>query len=93
LDPLVANPLLLRTLTVYLLSDQNRQRAARRLFIHPNTIDHRLKRIAGITGLDPARPDGQWGLRAALVARAYPPETASVDTVETADSGADSGRG
>ncbi|MEV4156681.1 helix-turn-helix domain-containing protein [Nocardia salmonicida] len=85
LDPLVANPLLLRTLTVYMLSDQNRQRAARRLFIHPNTIDHRLKRIAGITGLDPARADGQWGLRAALVARAYRSETANpgVDTVET----------
>ncbi|MFD8098350.1 PucR family transcriptional regulator [Nocardia fluminea] len=72
LDPLMDYPLLLRTLTVFLLSDQNRQRAARKLFVHPNTIDHRLKRIAVVTGLDAARADGQWALRAALVARTFP---------------------
>lgn len=81
LDPLMAHPVLLETLTVYLLNDQNRQHAARRMYIHPNTIDHRLKRIAVITGLDPARADGQWALRAALIARTFPPrsESSTVD--------------
>ncbi|MET8652382.1 PucR family transcriptional regulator [Nocardia aurea] len=81
LDPLMAHPVLLETLTVYLLNDQNRQHAARRMYIHPNTIDHRLKRIAVITGLDPARADGQWALRAALIARTFPPrgESSAVD--------------
>ncbi|MFD3430519.1 helix-turn-helix domain-containing protein [Nocardia fluminea] len=39
---------------------------------HASTIDHRLKRIAVVTGLDAARADGQWALRAALVARTFP---------------------
>ncbi|WP_280295522.1 PucR family transcriptional regulator [Nocardia abscessus] len=72
LDPLMDHPLLLETLTMYLLNDQNRQRVARKMFVHPNTVDHRLKRIAVITGLDAARADGQWRLRAALVARTFP---------------------
>ncbi|MET7771731.1 helix-turn-helix domain-containing protein [Nocardia sp. NPDC005366] len=82
LDPLMAHPLLLETLTVYLLNDQNRQQSARRLYIHPNTIDHRLKRIAVITGLDPARAEGLWALRAALIARTFPPrsESSTADT-------------
>ncbi|WP_216905440.1 PucR family transcriptional regulator [Nocardia noduli] len=85
IEPLMAHPLLLETLTAYLLNDQNRQSTARRLYIHPNTIDHRLKRIAVITGLDPARADGQWTLRSALIARTYPPRPVS----STCEFGAD----
>ncbi|MGW0634950.1 PucR family transcriptional regulator [Nocardia salmonicida] len=80
LDPLMDHPLLLSTLTVFLLNDHNRQRAARKLFVHPNTVDHRLKRIAVITGLDAARADGQWALRAALVARTFPRAPSSPTT-------------
>lgn len=72
LDPLTERPDLYETLCVYLLNDQSRQRTARRLHIHPNTIDHRLKRIAQCTGLDTTRAEGLWGLRAALIARTFP---------------------
>lgn len=80
LDPLDRHPLLYETLCVYLHTEQSRQRAARRLHVHPNTIDHRLKRIAEYTGIDATRPEGMWLLRAAMVARTYPPRPASADS-------------
>ncbi|WP_067650608.1 PucR family transcriptional regulator [Nocardia harenae] len=52
LDPLETAPELLETLRVYLTYDMNRQRTARRLHVHPNTVDYRLRRITRLTGLD-----------------------------------------
>ncbi|NKY89300.1 PucR family transcriptional regulator [Nocardia veterana] len=69
LAPLDAHPELLETLKVFFSTDLNRQRAARQLCIHPNTIDYRLRRIGQLTGFDPSRTTGLWYLRSALIAR------------------------
>ncbi|MGW0180608.1 PucR family transcriptional regulator [Nocardia sp. NPDC003345] len=71
LDPLHSQPELLQTLATHLANDRNRQVTARALYIHANTLDYRLRRIAHHTGLDPARADDLWHLQAALVAGAY----------------------
>ncbi|WP_227982684.1 PucR family transcriptional regulator [Nocardia spumae] len=69
LAPLDSHPELLETLQVFFGTDLNRQRAARQLCIHPNTIDYRLRRIGQLTGFDPSRTTGLWYLRSALIAR------------------------
>ncbi|MFD6222282.1 PucR family transcriptional regulator [Nocardia asteroides] len=71
LDPLDEHPELLATLRCYVDQDVNRQRTARALHVHPNTLDFRLKRIARLTGCDAARGHGEWRLRSALIARHY----------------------
>ncbi|MFI6870303.1 PucR family transcriptional regulator [Nocardia sp. NPDC050406] len=71
LDPLDAHPDLMETLQRYVGSDHSRQRTARALGVHTNTVDYRLKRIAQLTGFDPARPSGLWHLRSSMVARTY----------------------
>ncbi|MBF6133925.1 helix-turn-helix domain-containing protein [Nocardia otitidiscaviarum] len=71
LDPLDEHPDLMETLRTYVGSDHSRQRTARVLGVHTNTVDYRLKRIAQLTGFDPSRPSGLWHLRSSLVARTY----------------------
>jgi hypothetical protein len=46
------------TLEAYLASGLDRRGAAQRLGVHPNTVDHRLARIAEASGVDPRSPDG-----------------------------------
>ncbi|WP_332642667.1 helix-turn-helix domain-containing protein [Aeromicrobium sp.] len=36
---------------------------------HPNTVDNRMRKPAGLTGYDPTRPDDATRLRMALLAR------------------------
>ncbi|GGG17928.1 transcriptional regulator [Rhodococcoides trifolii] len=69
LEPLDNSPELLDTLEIHIAHDLNRQRSARQLHLHTNTVDYRLKRIAHLTGFDPTRPSGIRHLQAALVAR------------------------
>lgn len=69
LTPLDNSPELLETLEIHIHHDLNRQRSARQLHLHTNTVDYRLKRIAHLTGFDPTRPSGMRHLQAALVAR------------------------
>ncbi len=71
LDPLDDHPDLLETLRSHLATGLSRQRTARQLQVHTNTVDYRLKRVGQLTGLDPTQPSGLWYLRAALVARTY----------------------
>lgn len=71
LDPLDEHPELLETLRRHIGNNLNRQRTARVLHVHTNTVDYRLKRIGQLTGFDPAQPSGLWYLRSALVARTY----------------------
>ncbi|MEV6362259.1 PucR family transcriptional regulator [Nocardia asteroides] len=71
LDPLDDHPELLATLQCHIAHDVNRQRTARALHVHPNTVDFRLKRIARLTGCDATRSHGLWRLRSALIARSY----------------------
>ncbi|MFF0494575.1 PucR family transcriptional regulator [Nocardia sp. NPDC004068] len=69
LDPLDDHPELLATLHHHIDNNLNRQRTARILHLHPNSVDNRLKRIATLTGCDPTHTTGLWYLRAALVTR------------------------
>ena len=39
---------------------------ARELFVHPNTVRYRLRRVADVTGLTPTIPRDAWSLRMAL---------------------------
>ncbi|MFI7423455.1 PucR family transcriptional regulator [Nonomuraea sp. NPDC049684] len=69
LDPLLDNPDLLRTLTVYLDTGLDRRRTAELLHVHPNTVDYRLRRAVSLTGLDPVDPAHLQRIGAALAAR------------------------
>ncbi|MBF6359170.1 PucR family transcriptional regulator [Nocardia farcinica] len=71
LDPLEEYPELLETLRVHISTNLNRQRTARLLHVHTNTVDYRLKRIGHLIGFDPTNPSGLWYLRSALVARTH----------------------
>lgn len=71
LDPLDDHPDLMRMLHIHIANNLNRQRTARALRIHPNTVDYRLKRIGELTGLDAGEAPGLWYLRSALVVRGY----------------------
>ncbi|MEU1999337.1 helix-turn-helix domain-containing protein [Nocardia gamkensis] len=71
LNPLDEYPELLQTLRSYISNNLNRQRTARSLQVHPNTVDYRLRRISQVTGLDPTTTSGVWQLRSALIARTF----------------------
>ena len=45
----------METLRAYLDCDLDVGRAARALYVHPNTVRYRLRRIGELTGLDPRR--------------------------------------
>ncbi len=65
-----AGPALTETLDAYLDSGGAIEACARKLFVHPNTVRYRLKRIADFTGRDPTLPRDAYVLRvAATVAR------------------------
>ncbi|WP_067812833.1 PucR family transcriptional regulator [Actinomadura kijaniata] len=70
LDPLDARPDLLTTVEAFVRHGHNRSRASAELSIHRNTLDYRLARIAKLTGLDLASPEGLRLLDAAVTARA-----------------------
>ncbi|PKV98186.1 PucR-like helix-turn-helix protein [Nocardia fluminea] len=69
LAPLEQYPELRETLRVHIASNLNRAQTARIMNIHANTVDYRLRRIARLTGLNPARATDLWQLRSAMVAR------------------------
>ncbi|MBF6478777.1 PucR family transcriptional regulator [Nocardia cyriacigeorgica] len=71
LDSLEAHPELLTTLEVHMATNMQRSRSARKLYVHTNTVDYRLKRIGQITGFDPNDVTGLCYLRAALLIRAH----------------------
>ena len=57
---------LLRTLRVYLEQNQNSARAAKLLFIHYNTLRHRIKRVKEILGNDLENPQRRMAIEVAL---------------------------
>lgn len=69
-----AGPALTETLDAYLDSGGAIEACARKLFVHPNTVRYRLKRIGDFTGRDPTLPRDAYVLRvAATVGRlGYP---------------------
>ncbi|UGT44880.1 helix-turn-helix domain-containing protein [Nocardia yamanashiensis] len=71
LEPLDGHPELLQTLQTHIGNNLNRQRTARLMHIHTNTVDYRLKKIGQLTGFDPTVITGLWQLRSALIARTF----------------------
>ncbi len=60
-----AGPALSETLDAYLDSGGAIEACARKLFVHPNTVRYRLKRIADFTGRDATTPRDAYVLRVA----------------------------
>lgn len=60
-----AGPTLIETLDAYLDCGGAIEACARKLFVHPNTVRYRLKRITDFTGHDPTLPRDAYVLRVA----------------------------
>lgn len=65
-DPLFEEPVLLHTAEAFLERAPGIEATARVLFVHPNTVRYRLKRIAEVTGYSPTDPRGAFVLRTGL---------------------------
>ncbi|MFL6113665.1 MAG: PucR family transcriptional regulator, partial [Catenulispora sp.] len=61
-----AGSALLETVSAYLEQAASLESAARMLFVHPNTVRYRLKRVSELTGLHPAQPRAAVTLHMAL---------------------------
>jgi DNA-binding PucR family transcriptional regulator len=74
-QPMVhAGPVVVETLAAYLESGGSVEAAARLLFVHPNTVRYRLRRVVELTGLTPTNPRDSYTLRLALtLGRLFPP--------------------
>jgi DNA-binding PucR family transcriptional regulator len=59
---------LLRTLAIYLEGGSVLESCARTLFVHPNTVRYRLRRVGELTGRSPTDPRDALVLRVALLA-------------------------
>ncbi len=57
---------LLETLDAFFAAGGVLEGAARQLYVHPNTVRYRLRRIAELTGLSPMTPREAFALRVAL---------------------------
>lgn len=57
-EAIAAHPDLEQTLTAYIAHDSDRRATAAVLFVHPNTVDNRLAKIATVSGLDPRTNHG-----------------------------------
>ncbi|MCE5291463.1 MAG: helix-turn-helix domain-containing protein [Nocardiaceae bacterium] len=66
-EPLLEQTHLLEALEVHLRHGGDRKSAAAELFVHPNTLTYRLRRIGDVTGINPMTPDGSRLLAAALM--------------------------
>jgi DNA-binding PucR family transcriptional regulator len=75
-----AGPTLSETLDAYLDCGGAIEACARKLFVHPNTVRYRLRRIADFTGRDPTQPRDAYVLRVAATVGhlAYQAEQSSV---------------
>lgn len=71
-----AGPVVAETLGAYLESGGSVEAAARVLFVHPNTVRYRLRRISDVSGLTPSDPRDAYTLRLALtLGRLASPDT------------------
>ena len=75
-----AGPTLIETLDAYFDCGGAIEACASKLFVHPNTVRYRLKRITDFTGRDPTEPRDAYVLRvAATVGQLnYPAQPSSV---------------
>ena len=64
---LLADAVLYDTASTYLERTPSLEATARAMFIHPNTVRYRLRRIADVTGFSPTDARGAFTLRVGLV--------------------------
>ncbi|WBB79797.1 helix-turn-helix domain-containing protein [Micromonospora sp. WMMD882] len=72
---------LLETLDAFLAAGGVLESTARTLFVHPNTVRYRLRRIAEVTGLSPLIPREAFALQVALTVGRLDPVTSVTPTV------------
>jgi DNA-binding PucR family transcriptional regulator len=66
-------PVVIETLAAYLENGSSVEAAARVLFVHPNTVRYRLRRVIDVSGLAPTDPRDAYTLRLALtLGRLFP---------------------
>jgi len=63
-----ADPVLLETASAYLEQGRSVEAAARRLFVHPNTVRYRLRGVTKVTRWDPSDPREGFVLQVAIAA-------------------------
>ncbi|GAA2055952.1 PucR family transcriptional regulator [Williamsia deligens] len=68
IEPLRSHEDLLTTLRVHMSCGMNRRETARRLAVHPNTVDNRMSRVAATIGLDMTQPRSITQTRSAILA-------------------------
>ncbi len=66
---------LLETLDAFFAAGGVLESAARALYVHPNTVRYRLRRIADVTGFSPLEPRDAFALRMALTIGRLDPAT------------------
>jgi DNA-binding PucR family transcriptional regulator len=66
---------LLETLDAFFATGGVLESAARELYVHPNTVRYRLKRVAEVTGLSPLNARDAFALRMALTIGRLDPAT------------------
>lgn len=66
LRPILGRPELVETLRVWLASGQSAREAARRLYVHPNTVPHRLHTVGRLLGRPLVGSDDLLDIRLAL---------------------------
>ncbi|MGC4889262.1 PucR family transcriptional regulator [Micromonospora sp. NBC_01392] len=72
---------LLETLDAFFAAGGTLESAARALFVHPNTVRYRLKRIAEVTGFSPLAPRDAFALQVALTVGRLDPVVPAVTPV------------
>ena len=71
-----AGPVVIETLAAYLENGSSVEAAARVLYVHPNTVRYRLRRVVDLAGLTPTNPRDAYTLRLALsLGRLFPAPT------------------
>ncbi|SBT45502.1 PucR family transcriptional regulator [Micromonospora auratinigra] len=93
---------LLETLDAFFAAGGTLESAARALFVHPNTVRYRLKRVAEVTGFSPLAPRDAFALQVALTVGRLDPvvpavapvpnQTPNASSRKTAQTGDDSRR-
>jgi hypothetical protein len=71
----VAGGELLRTVATYVEGGGALEACARALYVHPNTVRYRLRRVGEVTGYSPTDPRDAFVLRTALVVARLTPRT------------------
>ena len=70
---------LVDTLSAYIDAGGGLEATARTLFVHPNTVRYRLRRVADLTGFAPTEPRDRWALSVGLTLGRLTEPPAAID--------------